>query len=280
MKTSPREAVWRLVAQYDSEARAYRKYWSPVLAPIAQELVRRLPARPTRRILDVGAGWGSLLPLLEARYPDARVLGIDRSEGMLGLGQGAVAIMDACELALRAGQFDLAVINLALFHFPDAVGALAECRRTLKQGGAVAVTTWASDLDAPIVHIWNDELARHGAIAAAAVERLANHELMDSPAKVTNLLEAAGFASAQAEARSFVHPIRLDEFVNLRTSVGGSRVRFESLDEDSRQGVLKSFRRRASALRAADFELRMQLIFASAVNTAGTPGLEMGPSTV
>ena len=256
-------AVGRLIDQYDIEAPAYREYWSPVLHPIGCAFVDWLPERRIRSLVDIGTGTGSLLPVLQAKYTGAQVVGVDRSEGMISLADGRLAVMDGCELAIATRTFDLAVVNFTLFHFPDPVCGLAECRRILRPGGLAAVTTWAGDLASPIVSIWNEELDAHGAVAADSVKRLANHELMDTPEKVTNLLESAGFTSVRAEVSAFVCRTRIEDFNNLRMTVGSTRVRDESLDEATRAALLERVQKRSSVLSPDDLDMETQIIFAA-----------------
>ena len=92
------------------------------------------------RVLDVGFGTGLSL----AHYPpDARVLGIDVSSMMLGVGRRfarevardvEVAVMDAEHLALPDKVFDSVAFNLCLCTIPNPEAAVREAVRVARPG--------------------------------------------------------------------------------------------------------------------------------------------------
>ncbi len=229
-------AVLRLTEQYDIESRAYVDHWAPVLHPIARRLLEELPEHTVERALDLGAGAGLLLPVIQQKYSQALVVGVDRSEGLLALANpdALLAVGDATSLGILTDAFDLVVMVFMLFHLLDPCVGLAEARRVLRPGGVLGLTTWADDMRSPAVEIWNEELDAHGAVPGESLGRIARHELMDSPEKVQGLLESAGFFSARVTIQEFTHRIEPNEFISLRTLVGGTRLRLESLEKESR----------------------------------------------
>jgi SAM-dependent methyltransferase len=262
----PRNPFEALIERYDIEADAYLAYWAPVLEGTSVKLVDGIANRAARRVLDIGAGAGTLLPVLAARFPDAEIIGVDRSVGMLSLCPAAapVAVMDGLDLAFRDRVFDVAVMCFVLFHFADAVAGLSEARRVLKPGGGIYVSTWARDLDSPAVHIWNEELNASDAVAADEIPRLANHDLMDTPEKVEGILTKAGFLSARAAVHDFSYQMQLDDFIRLRTQVGSTGERFQTLEADARREFITRAFSKLARLTRKDFNLKMQIILASA----------------
>jgi ubiquinone/menaquinone biosynthesis C-methylase UbiE len=259
-------AVSRLTQQYDVESRAYTDHWAPIVHPIACRLLEVLPEHPVERALDLGAGAGLLLPAIQQKYSEALVVGADRSEGLLTLASpdASLVVADALGLGIRAEVFDLVVMAFVLFHFPDPGVGLAEARRILKPGGVLGMTMWAGDLVSPASRVWNEELDAHGAVPGASLGRIARHDLMDSPEKIQGLLESAGFVSMRAVVQEFTHRIDLEEFIRLRTGVGGTRQRLESLDEGGRRRCVARARERLLNLSADDLVLRMPIVLASA----------------
>ena len=259
-------AVLRLIEQYDLESRAYVDHWAPVVHPIACRLLEELPEHTVERALDIGAGAGFLLPAIQQKYSQALVVGVDRSEGLLSLANpdASLAVADAVSLGIMTEAFDLVVMTFMLFHLPDPSVGLAETRRVLRSGGILGLTTWAGDLGSPAVRVWNEELDAHGAVPGESLGRIAHHELMDSPEKVQGLLESAGFLSVRAVVHEFTHRIEPNEFIRLRTRVGGTRQRLESLDEDTGRRCVARARKRLSNLSADDFVLRIPIVLASA----------------
>ena len=259
-------AVLRLTRQYDAESRAYLDCWAPVLHPIACRLLEEWPEHIVDRALDLGAGVGLLLPVIQQKFSRAHVVGVDRSEGMLALADpdASVAVADAANLGIQTAAFDLVVMVFMLYHLPDPGVGLAEARRVLRPGGVLGLTTWAGDMESPAVQVWNEELDAHGAVPGESLGRIALHELMDSPEKVQGLLESAGFVSVSAAVQKFTHQIEPRDFIRLRTEMGSTKQRLESLDKDARRRCVAQARGRLSSLSSDDFPLRFSIVFASA----------------
>jgi SAM-dependent methyltransferase len=151
--------VTTIVERYDRDAEDYERYWAPVLDAAARGLLDRLGpfveglgAEP--RILDVGTGSGVLaLDALE-RWPGARVIGSDPSEGMLGMARrratrarlaaDRVLWLEAAAAALPLpdASMDLVISSFALQLVPDRAAALVEIRRVLRPDGMLAFVTW------------------------------------------------------------------------------------------------------------------------------------------
>jgi SAM-dependent methyltransferase len=70
---------------YDRGTDAYETLWSPVILPPAAALVRSLRLADRCVVADVGAGTGALLDVIGSAAPDARVVALDTSAGMLRL---------------------------------------------------------------------------------------------------------------------------------------------------------------------------------------------------
>ncbi len=146
----------------------------------AAALQREIGARMARRldyvklvphaILDAGCGTGEAIGELAARYPAARVVGVDLALPMLevararaGSGQSMFARLlrplagaraaptprfvcaDIAALPLAGASIDLAWSNVALQWVNDLPRAFAEFRRVLKVGGLLSFTTFGPD---------------------------------------------------------------------------------------------------------------------------------------
>jgi malonyl-CoA O-methyltransferase len=101
-----------------------------------------------RVVLDLGAGQGGAFPALAARYPQARLLGIDHAPEMLLAAAPGSALRicgDAARLPLPDASIDLVFCNLLLAYCPDPVPVLAEVRRVLRQPGLMLFTMLGPD---------------------------------------------------------------------------------------------------------------------------------------
>lgn len=63
-------------------AEQYLKFESQRTQP-AIDLAARIPLEHPQKIIDIGCGPGNSMAVLEKRFPDAEVLGLDVSEDML-----------------------------------------------------------------------------------------------------------------------------------------------------------------------------------------------------
>ncbi|KIF79701.1 methyltransferase, partial [Streptomyces sp. 150FB] len=100
-----------------------------------------LPAG-TRTLVDVACGTGIVTRRL--RGPGRRVLGADRSPGMLAMASGrlpnAVVTGDATRLPVGSGSVDAVVLIWLLHLLPEAAPVLAEAARVLRPGGVLITT--------------------------------------------------------------------------------------------------------------------------------------------
>ena len=110
------------------------------------ELVRLDP----RLAVDLGSATGRGAEGLAGRYPNARVLAVDTSVGMLRAAAANAAERfdavagDAAALPLRAGSVDVLLANLVLpWSRPDRL--FAEAARVLADGGALLFATLGPD---------------------------------------------------------------------------------------------------------------------------------------
>jgi ubiquinone/menaquinone biosynthesis C-methylase UbiE len=105
--------------------------------------------RPADRLLDVGAGPGTITIDLARRLPEGRVDAIDRAPAAVaaaeraatqaGLDNVQFAVGDVYGLDFADDTFDVTHAHQVLQHLSDPVAALREMRRVTKSGGLVAV---------------------------------------------------------------------------------------------------------------------------------------------
>ena len=94
------------------------------------------------RVLDLGTGTGETALAVRAVHPEAQVVGVDASPGMLALARDRLPDADLraarLEDPLPDGPFDLVVSALAVHHLDDAGKAdlFRRVAATLADGGA------------------------------------------------------------------------------------------------------------------------------------------------
>jgi hypothetical protein len=121
-----------LARLYSASAREYAELWAPVLRPTSERLIAAMPLAGASTVLDLGTG--TLLPGLRAAAPKGRVIGVDRSIGMLREARAReasapLAAMDLAELGIRES-----IADAALLAFDN--GAVAPCENGRGAAGA------------------------------------------------------------------------------------------------------------------------------------------------
>jgi len=138
---------------WDLAAAEYEPLWQSQLAGAQSALLALASPMPGERVLDVACGTGlGTLRAAAAVAPTGSAVGVDLSARMIDTarsrasGLKAVKVgferMDAEELALPDGQFDVALCALGLMYVPDPNKALREMFRILRPGGRIAVSVW------------------------------------------------------------------------------------------------------------------------------------------
>jgi SAM-dependent methyltransferase len=235
---------------------------------MALPLLSALPLKSARRVLDVGAGSGALSADLRLAAPEGVVIGVDRSEGMLRVAQQSgnpcLAVTDAQRLGVHSGTIDVVVMVFVLFHLPEPLSGLREAFRVLRDGGTVGIVIWGNDPGFPGMPIWKEELDREGASPDPRDPSVMQHALMNTPDKLEQLLEAAGFVSVRVSSADVAHQWKLDDLLAVQAGCGMPTRRLASLSSEQRAQCLSRVATRLGRLPRAELEYRAQVLFAIA----------------
>jgi ubiquinone/menaquinone biosynthesis C-methylase UbiE len=130
------------VAQFDRWSERYeRSKWQWLFFDRMHRIAIDLAARfgEPRAILDVGCGTGRLLRAAHARWPNARLVGVDPSPGMVESGKRLTPaefhLAGAEAMPVPDASFDLAFSTIAFHHWTDPDTGLREVARSLRAGG-------------------------------------------------------------------------------------------------------------------------------------------------
>ncbi len=117
----------------------YERFAAPRLRP-ALELLARVPLRSASTVVDLGCGTGAMFEALRARFPAARLIGVDSSPEMLARAVGAddLVVADAATWAPPPGT-DLLYSNAALHWVDDHARLFPRLIDALAPGGVLAV---------------------------------------------------------------------------------------------------------------------------------------------
>ncbi len=261
---------------YDRIAAGYQKWWAPVIAPAALYLLDLVAPtvadRPNARLVDVGAGTGTLARAAVARWPSIRVTAVDPAPGMLAVGEReatrTLASSDAERLDWRtgtagrlplvAGSADAVVSSFVFQYLRSRVAALREAYRVLRPGGTVAVVTWlAADLP---FEPWD---LYEAVIGELGLERPASRSVyrpLRSESAAAALVRRAGFRQAHASSGFVEKQWTLDDYV--ATTFEAEDCDFAAtLDAPTRARLEALWRERLARLEPSAFLYRDPIIY-------------------
>jgi trans-aconitate 2-methyltransferase len=120
----------------------YLKFGSERLRP-AVDLLARVTLEAPHDIVDLGCGTGTVTALLRARWPEARIVGVDNSSEMLERARVALPELvwqqDDLGTWTPAAPVDLLVSNAALHWLDDHAALFPRLLSHLRPGGMLAV---------------------------------------------------------------------------------------------------------------------------------------------
>ncbi|MET8153039.1 trans-aconitate 2-methyltransferase [Actinoplanes sp. NPDC049668] len=169
------------------------------------DLVARIGAERPRAVTDLGCGSGELTATLAARWPGARVSGLDSSPEMIGKARGLEAPVEFAVADLRdwrpGPDTDVVVSNAALQWVPDHRDLIGRWARELPSGARFAMQV-PGNFGAPS-HRALQELARSPQYRAEIGE-IVREAPVDDPSGYAALLTGAG-AAVDAWETTYVH---------------------------------------------------------------------------
>lgn len=139
-----------------------------------RRVLDELPPRRFERILEVGASSGHYTTMIQDKFPDAQITGVDTSVRFLEQAQRVanehgwpwrLRVAPGEDTGLPAGSFDLVTSYILLHEIPARVvrGVFAEAFRVLEPGGWLLMTDvtpfWAQDR---MTEFWSFWMAQHG----------------------------------------------------------------------------------------------------------------------
>lgn len=222
-------------------ATQYRLFEDERNRPI-RDLLAQLPNQQVAHAADIGCGPGNSTELLQQRFPDAEVIGIDSSEDMIAAAQKRLpAIHFAVEniTTWRSEQaFDVILANAVLQWVPNHATLLPRLLANLVPGGSLAVQV-PDNMHEPS-HRLMREVAADGPWAnklQAAPRAMDNRQ---SAEWYYRLLREQG-AAVNIWRTTFFHPLANAHAIVEWFKGTGLRPYLEPLDEAEREAFLSRY---------------------------------------
>lgn len=214
----------------------------PLFLPFAELTLDELKLSPGDRLLDIACGTGIVARVAKERLGDTgRIVGVDVSPDMLAVARAAAPDIDwregnATSLPLNEGeQFDVVVCHQGLQFFSDKTAAIAQMRRALAEHGRLAVATWRSDEEMPLLRELRTVAERH--LGPINDQR---HAFGDA-ALLEGLLREAGFHDI--DVKTVARTIRFADgelFIRLNTmAFVGMSTSGKGMSDDERKQVME-----------------------------------------
>ena len=246
---------------YDTVAQQYERAVVPVYRPIAKRMLQLIDLRPGWQVLDAGTGTGLVALMGAPRVgKSGKMIGIDGSEQMLEIARHKAAQYGFTQCDFRAGDLEAldlpdgqlnAVLSQFALHHTAPAKSLREFQRVLMPGGTLVVQEWAGAVNQPNKVVF-DVLVKYraaeasGALAAAraqAERAYAFRMSAGSPESISELVQAAGFANAEARIESYAASVaNMNVLVDLVTTSPTIRSEMNALSENAQAAFLKEAR--------------------------------------
>ena len=227
------------------DAKTYLQFEDERLRP-ALDLIARIPHEAPKLVVDLGCGAGNALPVLAARFPSARVMGVDGSAAMLA--KAAAAGFETAQADINAwvpeAPADVIFSNAALQWLGGHVALFPRLLECLAPGGVLAVQM--PSMHAAPLRAVQERIAREGPWAEV-LQRVKGAPAILTPEAYYALLSPR-VTKLEMWVTEYIHVLQGDDPV-VRWAMGTSlRPFLDALGPEGSKGFLAEY---AAAMRSA-----------------------------
>jgi len=259
-------AIRGAAQRYGAVARAYRRFWAPVMVAHSKPMISAIPLAPGDTIADLGCGVGVIGARLAKRA--RAVVGIDVAEGMLRQAPDPVQRVagDIATMPFGDETLDGAISTFALQHVPRTGRVFKEAARTVRRGGFLGTATWGTDHaeEGGCYAVVDDLFARHR-IPADAPAMKTWHQHVDEPAKLEKYAGAAGLTVERSWAARSAYDWPRASFFGWVTTMGPYGRRLKAAPDAVRARLIEGLDRELSLLPDAAFRWTPECVYVIAL---------------
>ncbi|MBN0038586.1 methyltransferase domain-containing protein [Cellulosimicrobium cellulans] len=227
----------------------------PVLCAVRNRRPSTSPTRlprveiDARSVLDLGCGPGHLSAVLQSRWPEAHVLGVDASAAMIERARSQATATTRYELGdLRSwtppAAADVVVSNATLQWIPDHLDLLPRLAGFVAPGGALAFSV-PSNHDAPMNRLLREICGREPYVSHTT--DLAQGRSAHETSTYLEVLAGLGW-KVDAWETTYVHALPGKDPVLRWVTAAGARPVLDALPDEVRPAFLQEY---SAALRQA-----------------------------
>lgn len=227
------------------DAKTYLQFEDERLRP-ALDLIARIPHEAPKLVVDLGCGAGNALPVLAARFPGARVMGVDGSAAMLAKAAAAGFATTQADISSWKPEAPADVIfsNAALQWLDGHEALFPRLLECLALGGVLAVQM--PSMHAAPLRAVQDRIAREGPWAEV-LQRVKSAPAILTPEAYYALLSPR-VTKLEMWVTEYIHVLRGEDPV-VRWAMGTSlRPFLDALGPEGSKGFLDAY---AAAMRSA-----------------------------
>ena len=206
--------------------------------------------REGERVLEIACGAGRVgLQAAELVGPRGHVLCTDFAEEMVAavreiarerrLGNVEAAVMDAEQMTFDAeSRYDVALCRMGYMLMNDPARALANTHAALRAEGRLALAVWGAAAENPWLSlIFSSVMKELG--APPPPPGTPGPFALGSPARLSELLEGAGFSALRVERLEVDRPYESAEawWEEVLSMSGGMKTLLEAMEEERREAV-------------------------------------------
>ncbi len=227
------------------DAKTYLQFEDERLRP-ALDLIARISHADPKLVVDLGCGAGNALPVLAARFPGARVMGVDGSAAMLAKAAAAGFATAQADINAWAPEAPVDVIfsNAALQWLDGHAALFPRLLECLAPGGVLAVQM--PSMHAAPLRAEQDRIAWEGPWAEV-LQRVKSAPPIFSPEAYYAMLSPR-VSALDLWVTEYIHVLRGEDPV-VRWAMGTSlRPFMDALGTEGSKGFLAEY---AAAMRAS-----------------------------